>query len=582
MNSVILRKPMLPHSITESDIVVLDSLRTKMNFLQITSKDAECLRRLAPYMEKYAEAITDRHYDLLFELPEMKQMIDQHSTRARLKGTFVSYLKSIPQVAFDEEYVQMRERIGQVHSRIQLEPEWFIASFLRVYEYLVPIIVSDFRSNDASAILMALHRIVMLDAQIVLESYQSATEYRLMDNNSDIMEMLIQTDGLHTMLTAAERSLQDVMDIQAATEQLTASIEEVAAQTADSATNTENMIAALQENRTIVEETIEGFEMMNDLFLDTRTRFDQLQRSMQKLTDVVHLIDTVAGETQLLALNASIEAARAGEEGRGFAVVAGEVRKLSDQTKVAVHDVYEVIETIQGMATAVQERTEDMSVQMDIQHNKNKSAFEQLERMMQTVKEVGSTEDAIAAIVEQQADATQEITAGMTGIVKNTEEMMSTAKSTGLHIYTTSQSVEALRKKSLEWFRHLDEAQWIRIMKTDHMLWKWCTYNRLLGFDESDPAVMENFHQCRLGKWIEKEQSRKDSTVANLPEFKEMVALHEKLHRLAGEVARQIDIGHRDTAITAYREMSDISQELLTQLDVLRSQLERRPLKKHA
>jgi len=582
MNSVILRKPMLPHSITESDNVVLDSLRTKMNFLQITSKDAECLRRLAPYMEKYAEAITDRHYDLLFGLPEMKRMIDQHSTRARLKGTFIAYLQSIPQVAFDEEYVRMRERIGQVHSRIQLEPEWFIASFLRVYEYLVPIIVNDFRSNDASAILMALHRIVMLDAQIVLESYQSATEYRLMDNNSDIMEMLIQSDGLHTLLIAAERSLQDVLDIQAATEQLTASIEEVSVQTADSATNTVNMIAALQENRKIVEETIEGFEKMNDLFLDTRTRFDQLQRSMQKLTDVVQLIDTVAGETQLLALNASIEAARAGEEGRGFAVVAGEVRKLSDQTKQAVHDVYDVIESIQGMATAVQKRTRDMSEQMDIQHHKNKSAFEQLDRMMHSVEEVGSSEDAIASIVEQQADATQEITASMTGIVKNTEEMMSMAKATGQHLYTTSQSVETLRKQSLEWFRHIDDAQWIRIMKTDHLLWKWCTYNRLLGFDESDPAVMEDFHQCRLGKWIAKEQQRSDSPVAHLPLFKDMVGQHEVLHRLAGEAARQMDNGSRDAATVSYRRMNEISQQLLAQLDELRSQLERRPAKQHA
>lgn len=201
---------------------------------------------------------------------------------------------------------------------------------------------------------------------------------------------------------------------------------------------------------------------------------------------------------------------------------------------------------------------------------------------MHSVEEVGSSEDAIASIVEQQADATQEITASMTGIVKNTEEMMSMAKATGQHLYTTSQSVETLRKQSLEWFRHIDDAQWIRIMKTDHLLWKWCTYNRLLGFDESDPAVMEDFHQCRLGKWIAKEQQRSDSPVTHLSLFKDMVGQHEVLHRLAGEAARQMDNGSRDAATVSYRRMNEISQQLLAQLDELRSQLERRPAKQHA
>lgn len=69
---------------------------------------------------------------LLFEIPEMKQLIERHSTRERLSKTFIIYLNSIPNVQLDEEYIRVRQRIGIMHSHIQLAPEWFVSSF---YEY---------------------------------------------------------------------------------------------------------------------------------------------------------------------------------------------------------------------------------------------------------------------------------------------------------------------------------------------------------------------------------------------------------------------------------------------------------------
>ena len=577
MNTVILRKPTLPITIHDTTVDALDSLKPKLLFLQVTSRDVECLRRLAPYFDKYAEAITERHYELLFRLPEMKSLIEQHSTRKRLTETFIIYLRSIPHIAFDGEYVRTRERIGQVHSRIQLEPEWFLASFLRVYEFLVPLIVKDFRAGEAAQMTLALHRILMLDAQIVLEAYQAAYEFRIMDSNSQTMEMLIQMDGIHLLLQSADNSIHDALRIQSAAEQLTSSIEEVSSQTTDAATTTDCMVSALQENKAIVEQTIQGFEEMTEMFRDTRDRFEHLQQSIQDLSDVVQLIDSVADQTHLLALNASIEAARAGEEGRGFAVVAGEVRKLSEQTKRSVHNVYEVIGNIQTLATSVQERTNKMSDQMEVQHDKNRSAFDQLEQMMHSVSEVGLTEDTIASIVEQQATATQEITNNMAGIVKNTEVVMEMAKLTGEHIYTTSKTVESLRRSSLEWFNHLNDAQWIRIMKTDHLLWKWWTYNRLLGYDDSDPELMENYNQCRLGKWIQAQHEQKSSALVQSPKFQALVDRHREMHLLAGKAARQFDEGQREEAIQSYKQLDDSSQQLLQQLDEMKAWLESKP-----
>lgn len=561
----------------------LPSLRTKLMFLQMTTHDLKLLKRLTPYFEKYAKAITDRHYELLFEIPEMKQLIERHSTRERLARTFIIYLNSIPNVQLDEEYIRIRQRIGIVHSHIQLAPEWFVSSFLRIYEYLVPLILQDFRTAEASDLLLALHRILMLDAQIVLEAYQSAYEFRLLDTNSETMEKLIQMDGIHTLLMSAEASMKDAQHIQESAEQLTASIEEVSSQTTEAAATTEKMLGTLQDNRSIVEQTIDGLEEMTDLFRDTKSRFEELQQSLLELSGVVAMINSVADSTHLLALNASIEAARAGEEGRGFAVVAGEVRKLSEQTKTSVGEVYEVIANIQHLATSVQERTDLMAGKMELQHEKNRGAFEQLEEMMRAIDEMGMSEESIASIVEQQAAATVEITEHMKEIVDQTRQVVTLARDTGEHLYHTSRSVEGLRSESLQWFHHLNDSQLLRVLKTDHLLWKWWIYNRMLGYDKSDLHIIGNSHQCRLGKWIEAQKSNPGSMLTQQPAFREMVERHDQVHSLAETAARQIDAGQTEQAIESYRQLGELSSQLLEDLDGLRTLLDQHsPKRRHA
>ncbi|TDL57780.1 methyl-accepting chemotaxis protein [Paenibacillus dendritiformis] len=580
---LIYRKPKMPGNIEAAQMETLPSLRTKIMFLQMTTHDLKLLKRLTPYFEKYAKAITDRHYELLFEIPEMKQLIERHSTRERLAKTFIIYLNSIPNVQLDEEYIRIRQRIGVVHSHIQLAPEWFVSSFLRIYEYFVPLILQDFRTAEASELLLALHRILMLDAQIVLEAYQSAYEFRLLDTNSETMEKLIQMDGIHTLLMSAEASMQDAQHIQESAEQLTASIEEVSSQTTEAAATTEKMLGTLQDNRAIVEQTIDGLEEMTDLFRDTKSRFEELQQSLLELSGVVDMINSVADSTHLLALNASIEAARAGEEGRGFAVVAGEVRKLSEQTKTSVGEVYEVIANIQQLATSVQERTDLMAGKMELQHEKNRGAFEQLEEMMRAIDEMGMSEESIASIVEQQAAATVEITEHMKEIVDQTRQVVTLARDTGEHLYHTSRSVEGLRSESLQWFHHLNDSQLLRVLKTDHLLWKWWIYNRMLGYDKSDLHIIGNSHQCRLGKWIEAQKANPGSVLNQQAAFREMVERHDQVHSLAETAARQIDAGQTEQAIESYRQLGELSSQLLEDLDGLRTLLDQHsPKYRHA
>ncbi len=132
----------------------------------------------------------------------------------------------------------------------------------------------------------------------------------------------------------------------------------------------------------------------------TDDRITELSQAASRIGDVVNLITSIAEQTNLLALNATIEAARAGEAGRGFAVVAQEVKQLASQTAKATS---EIGDQISGMQTA----TQDSVV-----------AIKEIDGTIAHISEIAS---AIAAAVEEQGAATQEIARNVQQAARGTE-----------------------------------------------------------------------------------------------------------------------------------------------------------------
>jgi len=127
-----------------------------------------------------------------------------------------------------------------------------------------------------------------------------------------------------------------------------------------------------------------------------------LSDSAQKIGDIVKLIQTIAEQTNLLALNATIEAARAGEAGRGFAVVASEVKSLAVQTAKAT-------EAIVGQILAVQGSTA--------------SAAESIRRITQRMHQIQHYASGVAASIEQQSAATSNISSNVASAAQAAQAM---------------------------------------------------------------------------------------------------------------------------------------------------------------
>jgi methyl-accepting chemotaxis protein len=180
--------------------------------------------------------------------------------------------------------------------------------------------------------------------------------------------------------TAAD-AIQETASVNAAAQEVTSSVQTVAAATEELSSSVSEIAGQTQFSQKICTEAVQKAH-------DTDVLVQGLAATVEKINEVVMLINAIADQTNLLALNATIEAARAGEMGKGFAVVAGEVKNLANQTAKATGDIEEQI-------GAVKAATEQAV-----------GAIKDIGEVIMKINEVNAT---VASSVEEQSAATKEI-----------------------------------------------------------------------------------------------------------------------------------------------------------------------------
>ena len=569
LNKVDTTKLLLPPSY--SSLSQDQKLRQKLYFQQIHQSDLDNMRKLTKVVDLHAQSITERHYEVLKQLPDLQRLIDDHSTMDRLMKTFTNYLRSIPSAKLDEEYVNTRIRIGQIHSHINLQPEWFIGAFTRIYEWLIPAIMNEFSSrSEAAAVIVSLNRILTLDAQLVLEAYQTAHEYQFIETNSRIIEAIIQMDEIKPLLDAVNQSIGEATNVSAATEQLSSSIQEVANHAVHVAHSTDEMIKEANVSQHMITEALQDFLDTASHISSVRDQFTELREAIERVTEVVGFIRDVADQTNLLSLNAAIEAARAGEEGRGFAVVASEVRKLAEQTRSSAEHITSMIQNVRITADQVGDQTQHMSDTIKSRVETTQEAITRLNRIMDEVSQIGDSTSTIAAIVEEQAAATDDIASRTTAMMIHQEQVQQHALATGRDLYEISKRVNELRLNSIQ-NMPLSEKQTLRIVKTDHLLWRWWVYNSILGYHTMNADEMSDHHMCRLGKWYD--SKRTDDKIKDQSSYHDIDEPHMRIHQLAKEAASLIASNQHLQLDAILVSIEQASSEVVKNLDQLRHEL---------
>ena len=215
---------------------------------------------------------------------------------------------------------------------------------------------------------------------------------------------------------------QQVLQISSAVEQMSASIVEVARKSNDAATTAAESGRVAQEGGQVVSQTIEGMRTISEAVTASAASVSELGKRGDQIGQIIEVINDIADQTNLLALNAAIEAARAGEHGRGFAVVADEVRKLADRTTKATEEIAVSIKAIQTETSEAVRRMETGTEQVNTGVVTATQAGDALQQIVAKAQDVAGMIQSIAAAAEEQSTASEQVAHNIEKVSAVTEQ----------------------------------------------------------------------------------------------------------------------------------------------------------------
>jgi methyl-accepting chemotaxis protein len=229
--------------------------------------------------------------------------------------------------------------------------------------------------------------------------------------------------------TAGSMSQQtsQVQQVSAAVEEMSASVSEVATKAGEVSTSATQAGETASSGGAVVARSVNDMKEIAESVTGSAALISELGKRGEQIKAIVQVINDIADQTNLLALNAAIEAARAGEHGRGFAVVADEVRKLADRTTQATDE-------IAGSITAIGEQTGRAVQQIQAVHERVTKGVENASEAGRSLEEIKSGTGAVAGMVQsiaaaarEQAAAAEEISRTIQGVSAATREATAAA-----------------------------------------------------------------------------------------------------------------------------------------------------------
>jgi len=172
----------------------------------------------------------------------------------------------------------------------------------------------------------------------------------------------------------------------------------------------------------VVQDTLAKMQAISESVSGTSKKILELGKSSDQIGRIIGVIDDIADQTNLLALNAAIEAARAGEQGRGFAVVADEVRKLAERTTTATKEIARMIENIQGETKSAVEAMDRETRHANEGVATTAEAGASLEEIIRMAEQVGEMILHIATAATQQSSTTEQVSGSMEQIANLIKE----------------------------------------------------------------------------------------------------------------------------------------------------------------
>ncbi|WP_062198125.1 protoglobin domain-containing protein [Massilibacterium senegalense] len=562
-----------PTQITLTDINCNHELKKKLSFIQLMNNDLDNLKKLESVMDEHADIISDFHYKMLSRFSTLQHIIDKHSTTDRLSKTFSHYLRSIPKAKINDSYVASRKKIGQVHSKIKLTPEWYTGSYVRVYEHIIPTLVNQYHTKpkELSSILLSLIRIITFDSQIVLEAYQETNDLRTIKKENDLMQTITDITTIQKLLKTIEKTSNKANTVTNESIELSQSIEKVAHQATDVAKETEFTIKEAKQGKFVIEQSLESFLEMSHDFKEMQKEMHHLMDEVKRASQVITFIEEVAEKTNLLALNASIEASRAGDAGRSFNVVANEVKKLAEQTKTSAKAITTNMQKLKSGADYVGTISGQLEEKLTSRTDQVKDAIQAIENITTKIQIIGDHTKNIAHVSKEQSVATQQMTKEINDMLHYTNLTKADVDYTGKALYDISVKMNHLRQMSFQSIPQFHDKYLLLILKAEYGIWRWKISNFTLHYFTDDVHSLTDSEHCLLSTWFER--LAQDPVISTKPSFQSLKIPHAQLFNIGKQIIYAVEQQNKKEIEEAFKSLDKKLEEIYIILEKLTTEI---------
>lgn len=287
------------------------------------------------------------------------------------------------------------------------------------------------------------------------------------------------------LASRSEELTQSAYEVKEGSQQIAATMEEIAAGTETQSNSAMDLASAMQvyaeevsnandhgekiqeSSQEVLKITKEGSQLMqsskkqmekiDNIVRESVKKVEALETQTQEISKLVAMIQEIADQTNLLALNAAIEAARAGEHGAGFAVVAEEVRKLAEQVSVSVTDITEIVENIQNESSIVTNTLQTGYEEVAQGKNEIETTSEKfneincaVNKMVENIQSISSSLASIAANNEEMNSAIEEIAAVSEESAAGVEETTASTEQTSASLEEVSENLNELSQLAID------------------------------------------------------------------------------------------------------------------------------------